>query len=71
MTPHQIEVAEALGRCSFLPGTSQKRFCRDMAHLAQHSPDTALTEAQDRYLTIMAYRYRRQMPARLVPVEKP
>lgn len=71
MTPHEIEIATALGQCSMLPGTSQKRFCRDMAYLAQHSPERPLSDAQARYLLIMAHRYRRQIPARLVPAEKP
>jgi hypothetical protein len=30
MTPFEIQLAKALANCSFLPGSSQKRFCRNM-----------------------------------------
>jgi hypothetical protein len=35
MTPHEIELALALRHnVSMLPGSSQKRFARDIAHIA-------------------------------------
>lgn len=71
MTDHQRAVALALGQCSFLPASAQKRFCRDLAYVAEHSPDKELSPRQAHYMQIMAWRYRRQMPAHLVPAEKP
>ena len=35
MTEHQIEIAKALGNCSFCPGTAQKRFAKNMAFLGR------------------------------------
>jgi hypothetical protein len=71
MTPHEIELAKALGRCSFLPGTSQKRFCRNMSAMAENAPNHDVTLRQRHYMEIMAWRMRRQMPAHLVPYAKP
>lgn len=71
MSPEQAEIAIALSHCGFLPASSDKRFARDMARLAVAKPDHELTEKQDRYLRLLAWRYRRQMPARLIPSEKP
>lgn len=71
MTPEQIATAKALGNCSFPPGTADKRFARNMAFLAEHSPEREITERKDLNLRRLAYRYRRQMPAALVPAEKP
>lgn len=71
MTDHQRAIALALGQCSFLPASAQKRFARDIAYVAEHSPDKELTPRQWHYLQVMAYRYRRQMPSNLVPAEKP
>jgi hypothetical protein len=71
MTPHQVAIAQALGRCSFLPASADKRFARDMAFLAKHSPNREITERQALNLMRLAWRYRRQMPANLVPTERP
>lgn len=71
MTFHEIELAKALGNCSYLPGTSQKRFARDILFLAEHSPDRELSDRQRHYMQLMAWRYRRQMPRHLVPAAKP
>lgn len=71
MTDEQIEIGKALGHVTYVPGTSQKRFGRNMAFLAEHSPEREISEAQDRYMRILAYRFRRQMPDHLIPAEKP
>lgn len=71
MSPAQADIAKALGRCTFMPGTSQKRFAKDIAYVAEYAPETVLTEKQDRYLRVLAWTMRRQMPASLVPAEKP
>ncbi len=67
MTPHQVRVATALARCKFLPGSADKRFAHDMASRAQLKDPPALSERQGQYLKDLAYKYRRQMPADLVP----
>lgn len=71
MTEAQRETAVALGRCSFLPASGEKRFAHDMAALAARDPAAELSDKQARYLQVLAYKFRRQMPAKLVPAEKP
>lgn len=58
MTYERIAI-EALARCSFLPGSWDKRFARDMAATAE---DYRLTAKQRQCLWKMAWKYRRQMP---------
>ena len=71
MTSGEIELAKALGNCSYPPGTSQKRFALDILFLAENNPDKELSDRQRSYMQLMAWRYRRQMPSRLVPERKP
>jgi hypothetical protein len=71
MTYAEIELAKALGSCSYPPGTSQKRFARDILFLAENDPDKELSDRQRHYMQLMAWRYRRQMPSRLVPERQP
>jgi hypothetical protein len=67
MTEHQILVAQALERCTFLPGSPEKRFARDMGSRSRLLNPPALTLRQTVYLDDLAWRFRRQMPAALVP----
>lgn len=53
----------ALATCRFLPGHPDKRFARDMANV----PVERVTERQRRHIIRLAWRYRRSMPADLVP----
>ena len=55
------EMRLALARCRFLPGSQHKRFARDMPFAREP------TEAQIRQLVRLCWRYRKQMPAHLVP----
>lgn len=71
MTPYEIELAHALHACTYPPGSPPKRFAREMAFLATHSPEREITLRQRHYMEINAWRYRRQMPAHLVPESKP
>ena len=72
MTPHEIELALALRHnVSMLPGSSQKRFARDIAHIAATDPTREITLRQRHYMELMAWRYRRQLPNHLVPHTKP
>jgi hypothetical protein len=68
MTAHEIELAQALGK---IAGWTGARFCTDIAHAANTSPDAELTLRQRHYMEIMAWRYRRQLPKHLVPDSKP
>jgi hypothetical protein len=71
MTPADRDLITALAVCSFPPGSYDKRFVRDL-HSRMASKDAGpLTEKQSAYLRILAWRYRRQMPAALVPATKP
>ena len=60
MTDEQRDMARALGQCSFLPGSWDKRFARDMAAMAE-DPDAALTRRQAETLMEVCHRYRRQI----------
>jgi hypothetical protein len=71
MTPHEIELATALDGCSLPPATLAKRFIRDQAFLARHSPEREITLRQRHYLELLAWRFRRQLPDDLVPEAKP
>lgn len=51
----------ALKGATFQPGTNPKRFVRDTAL------DAELTERQIAYIAILAWKFRRQIPAALVP----
>jgi hypothetical protein len=53
----------ALGQCTFLPASSDKRF----AHSVATMPADKITERQKRHVIRLAWKYRRQMPADLVP----
>src|ERR1700722_2750252 len=68
MTPHEIELASALGNCSGWVGS---RFMRDLARDAKTDPTKELTLRQRHYMEIMAWRYRRQLVPHLIPESKP
>lgn len=57
MTDQQQKWVQQLARCSFLPGSYEKRFVRD---LEGYAPDKELTEKQAAFLEKIAYRYRVQ-----------
>lgn len=57
----------ALQGVTFLPGSPHKRFARD---IGQTDPRN-FTPAQVRHVAHLAWRYRRQMPAHLVPPTDP
>ncbi len=71
MTEAQITLAKALGSCRFLPASADKRFVRDMEARAGAQKPEALTEKQAAYLHGLSWKYRRQLPAALVPAVKP
>lgn len=72
MTPHEIELALALRHnVGMLPGSSQKRFARDIAHIAATEPARDITLRQRHYMELLAWKYRRQLPHHLVPHAKP
>ena len=71
MTEYEIRLATALANCSFLPGSSQNRFCRNMGDIARLSPDKELSLRQRHNMELMAWRYRRQLKAEFVPHAKP
>lgn len=71
MTPHEIELTRALASCSMMPGTSHKRFVRNLAFVAEHEPAREISLRQRHYLELMAWRYRKQLPRSLVPDSRP
>jgi hypothetical protein len=52
--------ARRLARCSFLPGSWDKRFARDLAARAE-DPEATITEKQAAALARLTQRYRRQL----------
>jgi hypothetical protein len=48
------QIALVLGKCSFSPGTWDKRFCRAMSTMATHNADQPLSERQRDNLLRMA-----------------
>lgn len=64
-----LETVAALARCKFLPGSTDKRFARDVASIV--SGGFPLTEKQQAHVLRLAYKYRRQMPPGLVPKARP
>lgn len=71
MTAEQILTAQALENCAMLPGCTDKRFARDMAKRSRTPNPKPLTDRQAANLERLAYRYRRQLPADLVPAGRP
>lgn len=61
----------ALASCRFLPGSAQKRFVRSMAAALSANPHLEPTPRQQAYLEDLAWHFRRQIPADLVPITKP
>lgn len=61
--PDLSAVLKALERVSMLPGSAQKRARNDFVQIGAQN----LSPAQRDYVLKLAYRYRRQMPAHLVP----
>ena len=61
-----MEIVEALASLSWFPGTSEKRFVRDMHSAVSIARARGVTDAQARYLKLLAWKRRRGMPARLV-----
>ena len=57
--------AWALAGLSYLPGTWDKRFTRDVAAIVAAGRE--LTEKQAASVERLAWKYRRQLPARLIP----
>jgi hypothetical protein len=68
MTDMAMERAKALARCTMLPGTWDKRFVRSVAAIA--ASGVSMTDKQVEQVDRLAWKYRRQLPVRLVP-EKP
>ena len=59
MTPEQRAKVQQLIRCTFLPGSYQKRFVQDLH--ARLEDDTPLTEKQAAYLDKLHHMYRKQI----------
>lgn len=59
MDDTQRQKVRELARCTFLPGSYQKRFVRDLE--ARVNEDTPLTEKQAAYLDKLHHMYRNQI----------
>lgn len=71
MTELQRLRAHALAQCTMCPGSWEKRFARDMASIATANPSQPLTPKQVEWISKLSWRFRRQMPAHLVPAQDP
>lgn len=65
MTPRELAIIQAFKSVTFPLASRRKRFALNMIALAEHDPNRTLTESQARYLTALAFQFRRQMPADL------
>ena len=65
MTPRELAIIEAFKRVTFPLASRRKRFALSMIALAEHDPNRTLTEKQARYLSALAFQFRRQLPADL------
>lgn len=70
MTDHEKIMARALNGCTFVPGTGTKRFARNMAFLAENSPDAELTSGQKKYLASAVVRFRRRIDPAVVEIAR-
>lgn len=72
MTDPERLIARAIapGLVTYMPGNNTKRFARDMAFMAEHSPLNPLTPKQSAYLCKVAIRYRRQVAPDVVEVAR-
>lgn len=61
MTQEQIMQAKLLDGCTYLPGSFEKRFARNMAALAETNPEKELTAKQADWLEKQFFRYRNQI----------
>lgn len=67
MTPEEIRIIEALAGCSFVPGSSPKRFVWQLFGRDRAKP---LTDRQRAYLWAIAWSWRRQSPRNLVALAR-
>lgn len=62
MNAEQMAKAKALYQhVRFLPGSFDKRFCRNLATMADETPEAELTVKQAALLDMMWRRYRKQL----------
>lgn len=61
MTDEEKDMAEKLGRCTFLPGSFDKRFTQDMVDYAKREETPKLTEKQASHLRRLFHKYRKQI----------
>lgn len=64
LSPLELRMRDALARCTFLPGSFDKRFVRTIAGA------TALTEKQRALFHKLFYRYRRQIGLSAADVQR-
>lgn len=58
MSEEDYRNLKRLSRCTFLPGSYEKRFVRNMLSVSQ---ETVLTSKQKDYLNHLVHRYRKQL----------
>ena len=61
MTDVQISQAIALGRCTFSPGSTAKRFVAQMAGYALKRPTYEMSDKASAFLDRLAHQYRKQL----------
>ena len=64
ITTQEASALLALNSCTYLPGSSAKRFVRDMHEIyvkTERLEDMTLSDAQHKYFHDLAWRYRKQL----------
>jgi hypothetical protein len=62
MTKDQLLISKALGSIRYLPGSFDKRFALNLAHIAEDCQEKELTEKQNEWMYRLLYKYRNQLP---------
>lgn len=66
MTADEVTMALALGRCSFVPATFDKRFAGALWSRAKYVTEPQITAREAALLRVKVHRYRRQLPSDVV-----
>jgi len=61
MTESQMNMVLDLHRCTFLPGSFEKRFVKSLFNSMARIENKPLTEKQSRYLAQTFHKYRKQI----------
>ncbi len=62
MTGEEIRLVRVLAGCPLKKGSTDERFCSDLAAITRRQKSVRLTEGQNAYLWRIAFRYLERLP---------